>query len=63
MQRNEHATATKHENKLHGSDLRKKLNKSPGLRHRQIDPLRASNKHGKTESAKQISDLAKLTLV
>ena len=32
MQRNEHATATKHENKIHGRDVHKMLNKSLGLR-------------------------------
>ena len=62
MQRNEHATATQHENKLHGSDVHKMVNKTLALSHRQIHPLRGSNKHGKNEYAKQIPDLVKLTL-
>jgi hypothetical protein len=62
MQRNEHATATKHENKIHGSDVHKMVDKTLALSHRQIHPLRGSNKHGKNEYAKQIPDLVKLTL-
>ena len=62
MQRNERATATKHENKVHGIDVHKMVNKTLALSHRQIHPLRGSNKHGKNEYAKQISDFVKLTL-
>ena len=62
MQRNEYATTTKHEKKIHGSDVHKMVIKTLALRHRQIHPLRGSNKHGKNEYAKQISDLVKLTL-
>ena len=46
MQRNEHATATKQENKIHGSDVHKMVDKTLALSHRQIHPLRGSNKHG-----------------
>ena len=46
MQRNEHATATNHENKIHGSDVHKMVDKTLALSHRQIHPLRGSNKHG-----------------
>ena len=46
MQRNEHATATKHEKKIHGSDVLKMVDKTLALSHRQIHPLRGSNKHG-----------------
>ena len=63
MQRNEHTTATKHDNKIHGRDAHKMLNKILALSHRQIHPLRGSNKHGKNANAKQIPDLVKLTLV
>ena len=35
--------------KMHDRDAHKLLNKSLGLSHRQIHPLRGSNKHGKTE--------------
>ena len=63
MQRNEHAKATKHENKIHGSDVHKMVDKTLALSHRQIHPLRGSNKHVKNANAKQISDLVKLTLV
>ena len=52
MQRNEHATATQHENKIHGSDLHKMVNKTLALSHRQIHPLRGSNKHGKNANGK-----------
>ena len=31
MQRNEHATATKHENKIHGSDVHNMVNKTLAL--------------------------------
>ena len=63
MQRNEHATATKHENKIHGGDVHQMVDKTLALSHRQIHPLRGSNKHGKNANAKQIPDLVKLTLV
>ena len=63
MQRNEHATATKHENKIHGSEVHKMVDKTLSLSHRQIHPLIGSNKHGKSAIGKQISDLVKLTLV
>ena len=63
MQLNEHATATKHENKIHGSEVHKMVDKTLALSHRPIHPLTGSNKHGKNAYDKQISDLVKLTLV
>ena len=63
MQRKEHAKANKHENKIHGSDVHNMVHKTLALSHRQIHPLRGSNKHGENANAKQISDLVKLTLV
>ena len=35
MQRNEHATATKHENKIYGSDVHKMVDKTLALRFKQ----------------------------
>ena len=46
MQRNEHATTTKHENKIYGREVHKMVDKTLALSHRQIHPLRGSNKHG-----------------
>ena len=63
MQQDEHATSLKHENKIHGSDVHKMVDKTLALSHRQIHPLKGSNKHGKNAFGKQISDLVKLTLV
>ena len=63
MQRNEHATTPKHENKIHGSGVHKMVDKTLALSHRKIHPLTGSNKHGKSAIGKQVSDLVKLTLV
>ena len=63
MQRDEHATATKHDNKIHGSEVHKMVDKTLALSHRQFHPLRGSNKHGKNANGKTDSDLVKLTLV
>ena len=63
MQRNEHATALKHDNKIHGRDAFKMLNQKSSTELRPNHPLTGSNKHGKNANAKQIPDLVKLTLV
>ena len=63
MQRNEHATATKHDNKIHGREAFKMLNKRLALSHGQFIHYEVQISMAKTQMVKQISDLVKLTLV
>ena len=51
MQQNEHATATKHVNKIHGRDAHKMQQRS-STELRPIHPLGGSNKHGKNANGK-----------
>ena len=61
MQRNEHATTPKHDNKIHAGIHSRCLKKS-STELWPIHPLTGSNKHGKNAYDKQISDLVKLSL-
>ena len=62
MQQKEHATAPKHDNKIHGRDAHKMLNKRLALSHCQFIHYEVQTSMAKNANAKQIPDLVKLTL-
>ena len=62
MQRDEHATATKHDNKIHGRDAHKMLNKRLALSHGQFIKYEVQTSMAKTQMQNRFQTV-KLTLV